>query len=87
MKIIRKLKIAIQALMLKAIDRILINDMYCAYHGMDFYFVLWDLDQHWLRSKIKYGDLKKNQYEILQETRDELYRLMNEQGVDLDHVE
>ena len=83
----KKLITAIKALLLKAVDRVLVNDLYCAYHGMDYYFVLWNLDQHWLRAKLKYEDLTDEQYEILEKTRDRLYELLEENNVDLDHVE
>ena len=83
----KKILIAIKALLLKLLDRILINDIYMAYHGDDFYFVLWDLDNDYFRKKIKYGDLSDKEYELLQEGRDMLRRLMEEHGVDFDRVE
>lgn len=82
-----KIKITIKALLLKLLDRILINDIYMAYHGNDLYFVLWDLDQDYFRKKIKYADLTDKEYELLQGGRDMLYELMEKYGVDFDHVE
>jgi len=87
-EIMKKIITAIKALMLKAIDRVLHNDLYCAYHGMDFYFVLWGLDQQHLRAKIKYDEnLSDKEIETLENVRDKLYELMGEYGVDFDHVE
>jgi hypothetical protein len=85
---LNKLKLSIKALILKAIDRILIDDLYMAYHGDDLYFLLSDLDK-WLRNHIKYNpnNLSSKQIDILDKARDELYRLMEENGIDWDHVE
>ena len=47
--------------------------------SLDMALVLWDLDQ-WLRGQIKYYE--KN----YQEVRDELYRTMEEHGIDLDEL-
>jgi hypothetical protein len=83
-----KLKGAIKALMLKAMDRILVNDVYMAYHGNDLYFILWDLDNDFFRKHIKYNpDLTGKEYKLLEEGRDMLYELMEKYGVDFDHVE
>jgi len=76
-----KIKIVIKALLLRLIDRILVNDLYMAYYGREMYFVLWNLDQY-LRSEIKY----KNREE-LQDVRDKLYELMEDNGVDFNRVE
>ena len=62
------------------------QDFYMAFHGADFYFTLWDLDQS-LRSKIKYNDkLTAEQIKVLQDLRDELSELMYEHGVNFDNV-
>ena len=62
------------------------QDYYMAFHGADFYFTLWDLDQS-LRSKIKYNDkLTDEQIKVLQDLRDELNELMYEHGVDFEHI-
>ena len=83
-----KLKQAIKALMLKAIDRILVNDLYMSYHGDDLYFVLWDLDQH-LRTITKYNpdDLSEDVVEMADKIRDKLYDLLDEHNMDFNHVE
>jgi len=83
-----KLKLAIKALLLKAIDRILVNDLYMAYNGDNFYFVLWDLEQE-LRSHLKYNPdkLSGKQLDALKKMRDELYDLMEKRDVDFNHVE
>lgn len=63
------------------------QDFYMAFHGADFYFTLWDLDQS-LRSKIKHNDkLTNKQIKVLQELRDELNELMYEHGVSFDAVQ
>lgn len=85
----RKIKLMITALILRVMDRILVDDLYMAYHGSDLYFTLWDLDQDYFRKNIKYNprDLSDEQLIILEEARDELYKIMSEHGVDFDHVE
>jgi hypothetical protein len=63
------------------------EDFYLAFHGKDFYYALWELDQDVLRKKIKYGeDLTDEQLEVYQKIRDDLYEIMSEHGVDFDHV-
>ena len=83
-----KLKLAIKALMLKAIDRVLVNELYMAYHGDKFYYIIWDLDQY-LRNHIKYNPdkLSAKQIDILDKTRDKLYELLDGYDVDFNHVE
>jgi hypothetical protein len=83
-----KLKQALKALLLKAIDRILVNDLYMAYHGDDLFFTLWDLDQY-LRTITKYNpdNLSDEQVDVADKARDKLYALMEEHGVDWNHVE
>ena len=62
------------------------QDYYMAFHGSDFYYTLWDLDQS-LRSKIKYNEkLTDEQIKVLQDLRDELGELMYEHGVDFEHI-
>lgn len=83
-----KLKLMVKALILKAVSRILVDDLYMAYHGNDFYFVLWELDQY-LRDQIKYNPDKRKTKELdaLEDTRCRLYDLMEDNGVDFNHVE
>jgi len=83
-----KIKIAIKALVLKAIDRILVNDLYMAYNGDRLFFTLWDLDQY-LRSITKYNpnDLDNDKVEMASDIRDKLYELMEKYNIDFDHVE
>ena len=83
-----KLKTAIRALMLKALDRILVNDLYLAYHGADFYFTLWDLDQ-FLRTITKYNpdDLSEEVVDMADKIRDKIYDLMDDYDIDFNHVE
>jgi len=51
--------------------------------------VLWDLDQH-LRNKCKYGDesgeLDDITYKALNDVRDTLREMMNDNGIDLDEL-
>jgi hypothetical protein len=54
-----------------------------AVNAGNYYAVLWDIDQY-LRSKLKHGDLKDEQYEVLEKTREELRDLMNTYNVTLD---
>ena len=83
-----KLKLVIKALVVKALSRILVDDLYMAYHGEDFYFILCDLDQY-LRSQIKYhsDDLSEEKIAALQLARDRIYELMDNYKVDFNHVE
>ena len=84
-----KIKLVIKALLLKAVDKILVNDLYMAYHGDDLYFTLWDLDQGFFRYHLKHNptDLTEEQLEILQKGRDMLYELMEEYNIDFNKVE
>lgn len=86
---IYKFKTAIKALLLKAIDRVLINDLYASYHGMDFFLVLWNLDQDFFRHNLKYNPdkLSSKQLEILNRGREYLHELMEKWEVDFDHIE
>ncbi len=83
-----KIKLVIRALILKVIDRILVNDVYMAYNGDNLYFILWDLDQH-LRTITKYNPdkLSSKQVDLADLIRDKLYELMEEYNVDFNHVE
>ena len=86
--IINKIKLVTKALLLKAIDKILVDDLYMAYHGDDFYFVLWDLNQH-LRTITKYNpdNLSSKQVNTAEKIRYKLYELMQDHDVDWEHVE
>ena len=74
--------------MMKALSKILVDNLYMAYHGEDFYFILCDLDQY-LRSQIKYhsDDLSIEEEAALQMARDKIYELMENYKVDFNHVE
>jgi len=58
-----------------------------ATNGLNFWHVLWDLDQS-LRAKTKYAadDLPEDKYNAYQEIRDELHELMSNHDVNLDMV-
>jgi hypothetical protein len=63
------------------------EDFYMAFHGKDFYYALWELDQDVLRHKIKYDEnLTEEQLAIYQEVRDKLYEIMSEHGIDFEHI-
>lgn len=55
--------------------------------GLDFWSVLWELDQD-LRAKTKYApdDLPQDKYDAYQEVRDKLYELMSESNITFDMV-
>ena len=57
----------------------------CAYHGMDWALVAFDLDQH-LRGLLKYGHKFKDADEALEAIREELHNLITDKGVDLDMI-
>jgi hypothetical protein len=65
------------------------EDFYLAYHGKDFYWVLWDFAQDVLRHHLKHNpeDLTGEQLDIVEKISDRFYEIMNEHGVDFDHVE
>jgi len=83
-----KLKLVVKALMAKTLSKILVDDLYMAYHGDDFFFILWNLDQY-LRNQIKYNPDKLSSGKIaaLQLARDKIYELMDNYKVDFNHVE
>jgi hypothetical protein len=58
-----------------------------AIKSLDLALALWDIDQY-LRSQTKYtpDSMSKEVYDALQETRDELYRIMSKHSVDLDEL-
>jgi hypothetical protein len=51
-----------------------------AVNADNYHAVLWDIDQY-LRSKLKYGGLTSEQYDVLDKTREELRDLMNTHNV------
>ena len=58
-------------------------DFDLALQGSDWKHVCWEMDQL-LRKHLKYDDdLKEDEVKMLQYVRDELYRFMNENNVDL----
>jgi len=63
------------------------QDFTVATNGLNFWHVLYDLDQS-LRSKTKYApdDLPQDKYDAYQEVRDELHELMSNHNVNLDMV-
>jgi len=81
-----KLATTVRALCLKAVNRVLRNGLYMAYHGDDFYFVLTDME-NWLATKVKYSNESDEVLNAYEQARDELYRIMDRWGVDLWHVE
>ena len=63
------------------------EDFYMAFHGKDFYFTLWDLDNDVLRQNIKYNEkLSKKELAVYEKIRDDLRDLMSEHGIDFEHV-
>ncbi len=64
------------------------QDFYMAFHGSDFYFSLWDLDQY-LRNQCKHNPnlLAGEQLDAIEKVRDELREIMSEHGVDFNHIE
>lgn len=62
------------------------SDFNLAVKGSDWWYVCWKLDQE-LRSKMKYGNLSQNDYEIYERIREELRGLIAQSGLDLEEVE
>jgi len=56
---------------------------YCAIKGADMLNVLWELKAE-LRSMLKYGELSKQQYEIVEKIQDFLIHSLNDNDVNLD---
>ena len=56
---------------------------YCAIKGTAMLNVLWELKTE-LRSMRKYGDLLDNQYEIVENIEEFLFRSLNDNEVNLD---
>ena len=54
-----------------------------AINARKYYTVLWDIDQQ-LRNKIKYSIAPDNAIAAYEETRDLLWELLNDKGLDLD---
>lgn len=48
----------------------------------NYYSCLWEFDQY-LRSELKYKDLSDQEYEIKSIVREELYRIMNDNDINL----
>lgn len=63
------------------------DEFMLALHGGDWYGVVWGLWEHFLKRKIHKGEHNfKTAEEALEAVGDEIYRLMDENGVDLDMV-
>jgi hypothetical protein len=54
-----------------------------AVNARKYYTVLWDIDQQ-LRNKIKYSNASDDTIAAYEETRDLLWELLNDKGLDLD---
>lgn len=55
--------------------------------ALDLCIALWDMDQH-LRSETKYApdSMSSEVYEALENTRDKLHEIMNDNNIDLDEL-
>ena len=51
-----------------------------AVNSSNYHSVLWDIDQY-LRSKLKWGELTSEQYDVLDKTREELHDLMRTHNI------
>ena len=61
------------------------DDMECAINGWKWKMVAWNFDQH-LRNELKYNDhnLTKEQYDLLDKTREALRGMISEEGLIFD---
>jgi len=59
------------------------HEMDMCLNGSKWYLVAWEIKQY-LRNRLKYEPMSDKEYEILQETRDNLNQLMRENGVTFD---
>ena len=57
----------------------------CAYHGMDWAIVAFDLDQY-LRGLLKYGHKFKDADEALEAVREQLRQLLEEHSVNMEMI-
>ena len=54
-----------------------------AVKSSNMYTALWEIDQ-WLRSQLKYNDsLTQEEYDTYQKTREEFYRIINQNEITL----
>lgn len=58
------------------------EDFETASNGWKFKSVLYELET-FLRSKVKYEELKEGEYEVYYKVRDHLWELVNEEKLDL----
>lgn len=57
-----------------------------AVKSTDLVIALWDIDQY-LRKELKYNEkLSEPEHDVLQKTRDELYRILSEKGINMDEL-
>ena len=61
------------------------SEHHAAVHAMDFALTCWDIDVQ-LRSWLKYGHKFASADKALEETRDELARLMQSRGISFDLI-
>ena len=63
------------------------DDLLLAMHGADWYGVVWELTEHFLKRKIRKGAHNfKTPSEALEAVWEEIFRLMEVHGVNLDMV-
>jgi hypothetical protein len=48
-----------------------------------WYSIVWDYSEY-LRTKIKYGELSDDAYKAIEEVREKLHELLNDEGLKLD---
>lgn len=59
------------------------DDFQVANNGFKWRLIVWELNQR-LRDKMKYHDLKENEYEICEDIRNYIAELLGEHGLNLD---
>jgi hypothetical protein len=58
------------------------EDIRDAINGHKYKYILWDLDQH-CRSKMKYVELKENEYEVYESIRETIREFLNDAGLSI----
>jgi len=83
-----KLKLLIKNLIMKFLSKIFVRVLFRIYRGDNFYFMLWELDQH-IEEQIKHNidKLSSEQIAAFLLARNRLYELVENYGIGFNHVE
>jgi len=84
----QKLKFFIKTLLLKALAKILVIILFKIYHGENFFFILWDIDQY-AREQLEHNinKLSGEQIAAFLLARDKLHKLIEDYKVGFNSIE